>query len=380
MYLTKLKKAVMLLSGLVLALGTGTALADYQLNMRQGVTAVSNDIYDLHMIILWLVTIVGIGVFAVMIYSIINHRKSKGAVAAQFHENTTVEIIWTVIPLVILVALAVPATKLLLAIEDSSNADVNIKVTGYQWKWEYDYLDEGVSFFSNLNSKHNEVRQKDSGKDPASVENYLLDVDNPIVIPIKKKVRFLITANDVIHAWWVPDLAVKRDAIPGFVNESWTIVDKPGVYRGQCAELCGKDHGFMPIVVIAKEEAEYKQWLVAQKAAKAAAAAGADRTWTKADLMAKGQQVYNTTCAACHMPNGEGIPNVFPAIKGGKISTGAVADHINIVIKGKAGTAMQAFGAQLNDVDLAAVVTYERNAFGNNTGDVVQPKQIKAAR
>lgn len=380
MYLTKLKKAVMVLSGLVLALGTGTALADYKLNMRQGVTSISNDIYDLHMIVLWLVTITGIAVFAVMIYSIINHRKSKGAVAAQFHENTTVEVVWTIIPLVILVALAVPATKVLLALEDSSEAEVNIKVTGYQWKWEYDYLDEGVSFFSNLNSKHNEVRQKDSGKDPASVENYLLDVDNPIVIPIKKKVRFLITANDVIHAWWVPDLGVKRDAIPGFVNESWAYVDKPGVYRGQCAELCGKDHGFMPIVVIAKEEAEYKKWLVAQKAAKAAAAAGADRTWSKADLMAKGQQVYNTSCAACHMPNGEGIPNVFPAIKGGKISTGPVADHINIVVKGKAGTAMQAFGAQLNDVDLAAVVTYERNAFGNNTGDVVQPKQIKAAR
>ncbi|MDH5407507.1 MAG: cytochrome c oxidase subunit II [Gammaproteobacteria bacterium] len=364
----------LLCAGLVLI--PASVLADYELNLTPSVTQLGRDIYDLHMLILWIVTIVGIGVFAVIIYSLINHRKSKGAVAAQFHESATVEFVWTVIPFIILVAIAVPATKTLLAIEDTSNPDLTIKATGWQWKWEYEYLDSGVHFFSSLDKASNDARQMNSGTDPRTVPNYLLDVDKPIVVPVNKKIRILTTANDVIHAWWVPELAIKRDAIPGFINESWFKAEKTGTYRGQCAELCGKDHGFMPIVVNVVSEGEYNDWIAKQKKLAKASAASANKTWSKADLMKRGQEVYNAQCAACHQANGQGIPGVFPAIAGGKITTGPVKGHIDIVVKGKAGTAMQAFGAQLNAADLAAVITYERNAFGNKTGDVVQPSQI----
>ena len=355
------------------------AFAELKLNMTEGVTSISQEVYDLHMLVLWIVTIVGIGVFAVIIYSLINHRKSKGAVAAQFHESTTVEVIWTVVPLVVLVLIAIPATKTLLKIEDTSNPDVTIKVTGWQWKWQYEYLDEGINFFSNLDAKSNEARKRNSGIDVRTVEHYLLDVDKPIVIPVGKKVRFLTTANDVIHSWWVPELGMKRDAIPGYINEFWTRVDEPGVYRGQCAELCGKDHGFMPIVVKAVSDSEYQNWVKEQKLAMAEAAAGADKTWTKDDLMKRGEQVYNASCAACHQPTGAGIPGVFPGLVNSKITIGPAEGHIDIVLNGKAGTAMQAFGQQLNDADLAAVITYERNSWGN-AASVVQPADVKAAR
>ena len=355
------------------------AFADLKLNLTEGVTSISQQAYNLHMLVLWIVTIVGIAVFAVIIYSLIYHRKSKGAVAAQFHESTTVEVIWTVVPLVVLVLIAIPATKTLLHIEDASNPDITIKVTGWQWKWQYEYLDEGINFFSNLDAKSNEARQRNSGVDVRTVEHYLLDVDNPIVIPVGKKVRFLATANDVIHSWWVPALGMKRDAIPGYINEFWTRVDEPGVYRGQCAELCGKDHGFMPIVVNAVSESEYQSWVKGQKLAMAEAEAGSDKVWTKNDLMKRGEQVYNTSCAACHQANGAGIPGVFPGMINSKITIGPAADHIDIVVNGKAGTAMQAFGAQLNDADLAAVITYERNSWGN-AASVVQPADVKAAR
>ena len=355
------------------------AFADLKLNLTEGVTSISQQAYDLHMLVLWIVTIVGIAVFAVIIYSLIYHRKSKGAVAAQFHESTTVEVIWTIVPLVVLVLIAIPATKTLLYIEDASNPDITIKVTGWQWKWQYEYLDEGINFFSNLDAKSNEARQRNSGVDVRTVEHYLLDVDNPIVIPVGKKVRFLATANDVIHSWWVPALGMKRDAIPGYINEFWTRVDEPGVYRGQCAELCGKDHGFMPIVVNAVSESEYQSWVKGQKLAMAEAEAGSDKVWTKADLMKRGEQVYNASCAACHQANGAGIPGVFPGMINSKITIGPAADHIDIVVNGKAGTAMQAFGAQLNDADLAAVITYERNSWGN-AASVVQPADVKAAR
>ena len=355
------------------------AFADLKLNLTEGVTSISQQAYDLHMLVLWIVTIVGIAVFAVIIYSLIYHRKSKGAVAAQFHESTTVEVIWTIVPLVVLVLIAIPATKTLLYIEDASNPDITIKVTGWQWKWQYEYLDEGINFFSNLDAKSNEARQRNSGVDVRTVEHYLLDVDNPIVIPVGKKVRFLATANDVIHSWWVPALGMKRDAIPGYINEFWTRVDEPGVYRGQCAELCGKDHGFMPIVVNAVSESEYQSWVKGQKLAMAEAEAGSDKVWTKNDLMKRGEQVYNASCAACHQANGAGIPGVFPGMINSKITIGPAADHIDIVVNGKAGTAMQAFGAQLNDADLAAVITYERNSWGN-AASVVQPADVKAAR
>ena len=354
----------------------GLVFADYKLNMPQSVTSVGKDIYDLHMLVLWISTIVGIGVFGVIIYSLINHRKSKGVTPATFHESATVEFVWTVIPFIILVVIAVPATKTLLKIEDTSNPDLTIKVTGWQWKWEYEYLDNGVHFFSNLDKASNDARQLGATTDPRGVANYLLDVDNPIVVPVNKKVRILTTANDVIHAWWVPDLAIKRDAIPGFINESWFKAEKTGVYRGQCAELCGKDHGFMPIVVKVVSDSDYAAWVSRQKSAAAAAAASAGKTWSKADLIKRGEEVYNASCAACHQANGQGIPGVFPAIAGSKIAIGPVGAHIDIVVNGKPGTAMQAFGAQLSPADTAAVVTFQRNAFGNNTGDVVQPSQI----
>lgn len=362
-----------------LLLSPGISLADYKLNMTEGVTSISRDAHDLHMLVLWIVTIVGLAVFGVIIYSLINHRKSKGAVAAQFHESTTIEVIWTIIPLVVLVLIAIPATKTLLEIEDSSNPDVTIKVTGWQWKWQYEYLDEGISFFSNLDAKSNEARHRNSGIDVKTVEHYLLNVDKPIIVPVGKKVRILTTSNDVIHSWWVPALGMKRDAIPGYINELWTRIDEPGVYRGQCAELCGKDHGFMPIVVKAVSDSEYQDWVKAQKLAMAEAEAGSDKTWSKDDLMKRGEQVYNASCAACHQPTGTGIPGVFPGLVNSKIATGPAAGHIDIVLHGKAGTAMQAFGQQLNDADLAAVITYERNSWGNEAS-VVQPADVKAAR
>jgi cytochrome c oxidase subunit 2 len=358
----------------------GPAAADWALNMPKGVTPISRDVYDLHMLIFWICVAIGVVVFGVMFWSIIYHRKSRGAVAAQFHHSTKAEIIWTIIPALILIGMAIPATKTLIAMESTGESDLTIKVTGYQWKWHYDYVDEGISFFSTLAKSSNEARQLGSGIDPASVENYLLEVDNPIVVPVNKKIRFLTTANDVLHAWWVPALGWKRDAIPGFINESWAVIEEPGVYRGQCAELCGRDHAFMPIVLIAKEEGEYRQWVEEMKQAQAGAAAEADKEWTREDLMAKGEQVYGSICAACHQADGKGIPGVFKPIAGSPVATGPLADHINIVLNGKAGTAMAAFGGQLNDVELAAVITYQRNAFGNDTGDVVQPKDIQTAR
>ena len=366
-----------------LTLWTGSAVADYALNMTKGVTETSQSVYDLHMMITWVCVVIGIVVFGAMIYSMINHRKSKGAVAAQFHESTLMEIIWTVIPIVILVTMAIPATKVLLAMEDSSDPEMTIKVTGIQWKWKYDYVDgdaAGISFVSSLAADHNEARLLGSGADLAKFgDNYLLEVDNRLVIPTGKKVRFLITAADVIHAWWVPDLGWKRDAIPGFINENWTKLDKPGVYRGQCAELCGKDHGFMPIVVEAKSPEDYAAWVAEKKGAAAAVAVSADKEWSKDELMAKGKEVYMANCAACHMPTGVGVPPAFPALAGSAIATGDVAGHMDIVMNGKAATAMAAYKGILNDVDMAAVITYERNAWGNSAS-IVQPSAIKAAR
>jgi len=370
------------LSGLALAgLGMGSfpAFADYALNMRTGATQTSHAVYDIHMIIFWICCVIGVVVFGAMIWSIINHRKSKGAVAAQFHESTTMEIVWTIIPIIILVSMAVPATKTLLAMEDTSDADMSIKVTGIQWKWKYDYLDEGISFISSLNPEMNKARQVGSNVDVTKFDHYLRDVDHPLVVPVGKKIRFLITGNDVIHSWWVPDLGWKKDAIPGFINEAWARIDKPGVYRGKCAELCGKDHGFMPIVVVAKTQADYADWVAEQKAAANAAAASSERQWTKEELMKRGAEVYATNCAACHQPTGQGIPGAFPALAGSPVATGEPAVHIDRVMHGKAGTAMAAYKNLLNDADLAAVITYERNSWGNDAG-IVQPATVKAAR
>nr|WP_226663925.1 cytochrome c oxidase subunit II [Microbulbifer aggregans] len=341
-------------------------------NMTQGVTEVSRTTYDLHMLIFWICVVIGILVFGVMFYSMWRHRKSKGYQASQFHESTLVELAWTIVPTLILIGMAVPATKTLYDIYDTKEADLDIMITGYQWKWKYDYLGSDVSFFSNLSTPqaqiHNEL--------PKS-ENYLLEVDEPLVVPVNKKVRFLITANDVIHAWWVPDLAVKKDAIPGFVNEAWTRIEEPGIYRGQCAELCGKDHGFMPVVVKAVPEDEYHSWLNERAAAAARIKELTNKTFTFDELYARGEKVYNSTCVACHQANGQGVPGAFPAIAGSKVATGPMDGHLSMVVNGSSkNPAMQAFGAQLSEVDIAAVITYQRSAFGNNMGDTVQPIDI----
>jgi cytochrome c oxidase subunit 2 len=266
-------------AGTVLLLGTGPAMAAWSdLNLRVGVTELSREIYDLHMLILWICVAIAVAVFGVMIYSIATFRKSKGAVPATFDHNTKAEVIWTVIPVMILVGMAIPAAKTLVKIDDMRDSDLTIKVTGYQWKWQYEYVDQGVSFYSTLARSSDEARQLDSGIDPRSVEHYLLDVDNPLVVPQGKKVRVLVTASDVIHSWWVPDFGMKKDAIPGYINELWFRAEEPGVYRGQCAELCGRDHGFMPIVVVVKPQDEYEAWLAEQKAARQASAAPAAQT------------------------------------------------------------------------------------------------------
>lgn len=375
MTLSAIKKMGALVSGLVLTGMTSSAVAVQPWNMPEGVTEVSHVIYDLHSLVFWICVVICIGVFAVMFYSIFAHRKSKGHKAAQFHESTLVEVIWTTVPFVILIFIAVPATKALIKIDDVGNADMTLKITGYQWKWQYDYLEDGISYYSNLKTPRAQIYgQEDKG------ENYLLEVDNEVVLPINKKIRFLITASDVIHAWWIPDLAVKQDAIPGFVNEAWTRIEKPGVYRGQCAELCGRDHGFMPIVVRAVEQEEYDKWVAEKKQVAQAEAASVDQQWSKNDLMAKGEEIYNKTCASCHQANGEGLAGMFPALKGSEVATGDAHDHLNVVINGRSGTSMAAFGPQLNDVQLASVVTYQRNAWGNDTGDIIQPTTIKALR
>ncbi|WP_305855958.1 cytochrome c oxidase subunit II [Balneatrix alpica] len=352
-----------------------SAYADWALNMPVGVTEISRNVYGLHMTIFWICVAIAVIVFGVMFWSILHHRKSRGAIPAQFHESTLVEIIWTLIPLLILVAMAVPATATLIKMYDASDAEVDVQITGYQWKWRYQYLNEDVDFFSNLSTPQEQI-QNEAPKG----EHYLLEVDEPLVLPVGKKVRFLITANDVIHSWWVPDLAVKKDAIPGFINEAWVKIEEPGIYRGQCAELCGKDHGFMPVVVVAKSEKDYQEWLVEKQAEKAALANSANREWSLEELMERGEKVYAASCAACHQPNGMGIPPAFPALNGNTIVTQDIDKHIDVVLKGVTGTAMQAFAAQLNDVDLAAVITYERNAWDNKTGDVVSPQMIKEKR
>ncbi len=362
-----------------LMLVAGRAMADYKLNMTRGVTPLSNDVYDLHMLILWICIAIGIVVFGVMFYSIFKHRKSRGHAAAQFHESTALEIAWTVIPFIILIGMAIPATKTLIAMENTGHSDMTVQVTGYQWKWRYKY-DNGISFFSTLDPTSNAARQLASGVDPASVDHYLLNVDHPLVVPTGKKIRFLITSNDVIHSWWVPAIGMKKDAIPGYENAIWARIEKPGVYRGQCAELCGRDHGFMPIVVKAVAPKDYAAWVKTQKVAAAGDSAAAGKTFSKDELLARGKDVYTTHCSACHQANGQGLGSTFPALAGSKTATGPVAEHIKTVLHGRPGTAMQAFGPQLSDVELAAVITYERNSWGNNTGDVVQPSDIKAAR
>ncbi|WP_420795296.1 cytochrome c oxidase subunit II [Legionella brunensis] len=358
------------------------AAADkWQMNMYKGVTPLSKDMYDLHMIAMVICGIIGIVVFGVMIYSLIHHRKSKGYAPASFHDNTRVEILWSIIPFLILVGLAIPATKVLINLEDSSDSDVTIKVVGYQWKWQYQYLDQGISFFSNLSTPYEQIQnQQPKG------QWYLLEVDKPVVVPVNKKIRFLVTSNDVIHSWWVPEIGVKRDAMPGFMHEAWARIEKPGVYRGQCAELCGLNHGFMPIVVKAVSDEEFEQWVSQQTKARDqyAETAGqpeAQAKMTREELINLGKQKYDQICAACHRVDGKGLPPMYPPLKGSSVAVGKpISRHIDIILNGIPGSAMQAFKDQLTDAEVAAIATYERNAWENNTNDEVQPADVAKVR
>jgi len=359
--------------------GIAAAAETARHNFQTPVTPVAREIYDLHLLMLGICAVIFVIVFGVMFYSIYAHRKSVGHKALQFHENTTVEIIWTIIPFFILIGMAWPATKGILALKDTSNPDVTIKATGYQWKWGYDYLKgegEGISLYANLATPAEQVyNRQEKG------EHYLLEVDQNLVVPVGKKIRVLTTAGDVIHAWWVPAFGVKQDAIPGFIRDTWFKAEKEGIYRGQCAELCGKDHGFMPIVVEVVSAEKYSAWVGEQKKKLAAAADDPAKTWDLADLRARGEKVYAANCVACHQANGMGVPNAFPALAGSKLVNGPPADQIAMVLNGKQGTAMQAFGKTLSDTEIAAVITYTRNAWTNKAAaNLVQPAEVKSAR
>jgi cytochrome c oxidase subunit 2 len=357
-------------------------------NMPVGVTPMSKDIYWLHMTIFWICVAIGVVVFGVMFYSLIMHRKSRGVKPATFHGNVRIEILWAVIPFLILVIMAIPATNVLIRMEDSSKADINIKITGHQWKWQYEYLDEGINFYSNISTPTEQIKNK-----APKGEWYLLEVDKPLVVPIHKKIRFLVTANDVIHSWWVPELGIKRDAIPGFIHEAWARIEKPGIYRGVCAELCGINHAYMPIVVDARTQADYEKWVLDQKSAvkqqkgvTLKPKVNLNKHWTPQELLQRGREVYNDNCAVCHKPDGTGMPPAFPAVKGSRVVTGPFKEQVDIVLNGK--NAMPAWGLQLNDDDIAAVITYERNSWGNEdkkihgslAGGVVMPTDVSAER
>ena len=358
------------------ALGFSQAtLAEYAYNLQTPASQVAQDVFQLHNLIMLVCLGIFVVVFGAMFYSLLKHRKSVGHQAAHFHENTTVEVIWTVIPFLILMGMAYPAAKVVIDMKDTTNPDMTIKITGYQWKWGYDYLNDDISFYSNLATPREQiVGSAEKG------EHYLLEVDEPMVVPVGKRVRLLITANDVLHAWWVPALGAKQDAIPGFIRDSWFKADKIGTYRGQCVELCGKDHGFMPIVVEVVSEEDYAAWVAKKKGSAQAAAADNAKSFAIAELVERGEKVYQANCAACHQADGKGLPGVFPAISGSVVATGPMAAHIDIVMNGKPGTAMAAFAGQLSDADIAAVVTYQRNAWDNKMGDLAQPAEIAAAR
>ena len=358
------------------------ALAN-QYNLQEPQSIIAHEIYDLHSLIMWIIVGIFVVVFGAMTYAIVMHRKSVGHKAAQFHEHVGIEIAWTIIPFFILIGMALPATKTIISMKDTSSADITIKATGYQWKWGYDYLQEGISFYSNLSTPRNQIEDYDR-KGTKKNEHYLIEVDNPVVVPVGKKVRIITTANDVIHAWWVPALGIKQDAIPGFVRDTWFKADKEGIYRGQCAELCGKDHGFMPIVVEVRSVEDYGKWVADEKKKMAAAAPDPAKKWTLEELKSQGEKIYAANCVACHQPTGTGVPGTFPALSGSKVVTGPkqaqVAVVLNGVMKDGKPTMMAAFGKQLSDVEIAAVITYTRNNWANKTGDMVVPADVKAAR
>ena len=349
-----------------------------QLNLGPGVTRIAADQWWMHNFLLIVSVVIFVAVFAVMFYSLWAHRKSRGAKPADFHESTAVEIAWTIVPFLIIVGLAIPATRMVVEQKDTSQADLTIKATGYQWKWGYEYLKgegAGISFLSTLSTPREQIENKA----PKS-ETYLMEVDNALVVPVGQKIRMVVTANDVIHAWMMPAFGVKQDAIPGFVRDTWFRAEKEGTYRGNCAELCGKDHAFMPIVVEVKSQDDYRAWADAKKKEMLAKADDPAKEWTVADLNERGAKVYASNCVACHQATGKGVAGAFPALEGSKLVLGKQEDQIAILLNGKQGTAMASF-KQLSDVELAAVATYTRNAWGNKAEDnVVQPKDFTAAR
>ena len=360
---------------LISALTPALAHAEFGLNLHAPATGLAQDIFDLHTTILTICAAIFVVVFVPMFVALIRHRKSAGHQAAKFHDNLKLEIVWTIIPVLILVAMAWPATKLVASMKDTSKEDLTIKVTGHQWKWEYEYLGDDIRFISNSSTPKEQI----DGAQPKG-ENYLLEVDRPLVVPAGKKIRLVMTSSDVIHAWWMPAFGVKQDAVPGFIRDTWFKVDQPGTYRGQCAELCGVGHGFMPVVVDVVTPEKFAAWKQEQKDLVAAASANAGKTYEMAELKTLGEKVYMANCAACHQPTGMGIPGAFPALNGSKIVGGDIKGHMDMVLNGKPATAMAPFGKQLSDLDIAAVITFERNNWNNTMGDVAQPADIAARR
>ena len=360
---------------LMLSLYPSKALSDWDaLNMREGVTQVSRDVFELHMLIFYICVAIGTVVFSVMFYSLFRYTKKRNPNPATFHESTKLEVAWTVVPFLILIAMAVPASKTLTEIYNDEEGEINIQVVGYQWKWEYKYLEDDINFFSNLSTDQDEIYNL-----VPKGENYLLEVDEPLIIPVDTRVRFLITANDVIHSWWVPDFAIKQDAIPGFINTAWTRAEETGIYRGNCTELCGKNHGFMPVVVKVVEKDEYNDWVLAKKEEAIKLAELTEKEWSLAELSERGEGVYQKNCVACHQMNGEGLPPIFPALAGSDIVMFDKNRNVEILMEGVQGAAMQSFANQLSEVDMAAVITYTRQAWGNaenGDGAYVVPSDI----
>ncbi len=360
---------------LMLSLYPSKVLSDWDaLNMREGVTQVSRDVFELHMLIFYICVAIGAVVFSVMFYSLFRYTKKRNPNPSTFHESTKLEVAWTIVPFLILIAMAVPASKTLTEIYDDEEGEINIQVVGYQWKWEYKYLEDDINFFSNLSTDQDEIYNL-----VPKGENYLLEVDEPLIIPVDTRVRFLITANDVIHSWWVPDFAIKQDAIPGFINTAWTRAEETGIYRGNCTELCGKNHGFMPVVVKVVEKDEYNDWVLAKKEEAIKLAELTEKEWSLAELTERGEGVYQKNCVACHQMNGEGLPPIFPALAGSDIVMFDKGRNVEILMEGVQGAAMQSFANQLSEVDMAAVITYTRQAWGNaenGDGEYVVPSDI----
>jgi len=353
-----------------------------QLNLPPAVTAIAREQQWLHWFMLILCTVIFVAVFAVMFYSIWKHRKSRGHKPAAFHESVTVEIIWTVIPFIIVILMALPATKVVVAMKDTSNADVTIKATGMQWKWGYDYIKgegEGIGFVSTIDGEHREMSNNGGPKKGQIVDDYLFKVDNALVVPVDKKIRIITTANDVIHAFAVPAFGIKQDAVPGFVRDTWFRAEKIGDYHGQCQELCGKEHAYMPIHVKVVSAEDYSKWVDGERKKMAALADDPSKVWTLADITARGEKVYAQNCVACHQTHGKGN-GAIKALDGATVVLDAdKAKQIKVLLNGQNNGTMPAWKS-LSDTDIAAVISYTKNHWSNQTGQVVQPADVAALR